>query len=112
MLLEKDECKVNEQGTGVRWPCQFPFVFQSKTFTSCTNLADPDEKLWCSTRVDPDTRQHITGRGFWGYCTDDACKDEGNTKEDKDEEKGEIKVEPDNIQCFLKHHYWSNVQKN
>ena len=23
---------------------------------------------WCSTKVDPTTRQHITGGGFYGDC--------------------------------------------
>ena len=31
-------------------PCQFPFVWQNITFTSCTMLQDT--KPWCATKVD------------------------------------------------------------
>ena len=29
---------------------------------------DPDGEFWCSTRVNPRTRVHIGGKGYWGYC--------------------------------------------
>ena len=29
---------------------------------------DPDGLYWCSTKVNPKTRVHIGGKGFWGYC--------------------------------------------
>ena len=49
-------------------PCQFPFIFKNETFNSCTPKHDPDDKLWCSTRTNPITNEHIKGQDLWGYC--------------------------------------------
>lgn len=45
--------------------CIFPFTFRSVKYFGCTTITDPDNKLWCSTKVD-DNGKHI--RGNWGYC--------------------------------------------
>ena len=42
-------------------------------FNECTFYLDPDDKLWCSTRTDPSTFEHVNGQGFWGFCTDEYC---------------------------------------
>jgi len=60
-------CNVQESGSKTRQRCKFPFKFKGKTFRSCTKFEDPDEKLWCSTKVDDDGK-HIGKKGFWGHC--------------------------------------------
>ena len=42
------------------------FKYQvSKTFF---DYKDPDGLYWCSTRVNRKSRNHIGGKGHWGYC--------------------------------------------
>jgi len=66
--------------------CVFPFIFNGKTYTSCTDVQDT--MTWCSTKVNA-RNQHITGN--WGYCTASAacfgCSSSGlvSTKEDTEE---------------------------
>jgi len=52
--------------------CQFPFITNGQTFTSCTQSGDT--RAWCSTKVDSNGN-HISGIGEWGYCTA-ACPDD------------------------------------
>jgi len=33
-------------------PCIFPFKYKKVVHYDCTNVADPDGKFWCSTKVD------------------------------------------------------------
>ena len=39
-------CSVIEEGSKVKKPCQFPFTFNNRVFTACTNFTDPDGKNW------------------------------------------------------------------
>ena len=67
-------CQVVEQGgTNEVAQCSFPFMVDGKTFTKCTDYLDPDGNFWCSTKTDPDTFQHSSGHGFWGFCEDVQC---------------------------------------
>lgn len=50
-------------------PCRFPFTFQSKSYTSCTAVTDPDGRFWCSTL----TRSGTHVQGNWGYCPDNCA---------------------------------------
>ena len=53
-------------------PCALPFKFNGELRDACITDLDPDGKYWCSTNVNPRTRQHVGGGGFWGYC-EDSC---------------------------------------
>ncbi|XP_066499355.1 uncharacterized protein [Hoplias malabaricus] len=47
-------------------PCQFPFVFLGKIYTSCTSEGRGDGKLWCATTGNFDTDKK------WGFCPDNG----------------------------------------
>ena len=52
-------------------PCIFPFKYGGATYKTCTNVKDPDEKPWCSTKVDADGK-HVHPGGYWGHCGQDC----------------------------------------
>ena len=52
-------------------PCIFPFKYSGQTLTECTILRDPEDKPWCSTKVD-DEGNHETSGGFWGHCGEEC----------------------------------------
>lgn len=59
--------------------CVFPFTYKDETYTSCTDRTDPDDLLWCATKVDP---QGNYIKGNWGYCDTDSDSDcEGDQEE-------------------------------
>ena len=37
---------------------------------------DRNGKMWCSTKTDPNTKKHVGGSGFWGFCTNENCPTE------------------------------------
>ena len=61
-------------------------------------LKDPDGEFWCSTRVNRKTRNHIGGKGYWGYCKKGCEKlpgEEFETKSGQDSDEGvEANYEP------------------
>ena len=56
-------------------PCVFPFKFQGKTYSTCTNrIKHKKHNLpWCSTKVD-ERGNHISHQRKWGNCEEDSCK--------------------------------------
>ena len=64
------QCLTNG-GDSLNSKCVFPFIYQGKTFSSCTRFDDPDHKPWCSTLVDENGR-HVCLQGKWGYCGNDC----------------------------------------
>ena len=66
-------CEVIEQGTNSIVPCSFPFILDERRFDNCTDYQDPNGELWCSTKTDTKTLEHIGGNGHWGFCTNDYC---------------------------------------
>ena len=72
-LFSFSVCEVIEQGTDSIVPCSFPFILDERRFDNCTDYKDPNGELWCSTKTDTKTFEHIGGNGYWGFCTDDYC---------------------------------------
>ena len=60
------QCLTNGGGSP-NTKCALPFIYQGKTFTSCTRFDDPDDAPWCSTLVDKNGR-HVSHQGQWGFC--------------------------------------------
>ena len=67
-------CVVEDKSTKEQSPCVFPFTFNYKdssgsevnqTFFGCTANLDPDDKPWCSTKVDSNGIHKV---GHWGHC--------------------------------------------
>ena len=54
--------------------CQFPFVYDGKTFNGCidftvkSNGEKRSVKPWCSTNVTEITGEHIKSQGYFGDC--------------------------------------------
>ena len=48
-------------------PCQFPFIFGGEERRGCISDTDPEQRLWCSTRVDTEGR-HVAGGEHWAHC--------------------------------------------
>ena len=63
-----------EGATGESKKCQPEFIFQGKTYYGCTRDASRYGEAWCSTRIDPNTKEHIAGAYFWGNCTETDLK--------------------------------------
>ena len=68
---------MTEVRSKTRKPCQFPFILLNQTFYECTNILSVNQetgkintvdKPWCSTNVDPQTKNHIEGGSYYGDC--------------------------------------------
>lgn len=64
-------CSVIEKKSSKSQPCIFPFKYYGSTYDACTDVNDPDNKLWCSTKVDQDGNHDQSG-GHWGHCGQDC----------------------------------------
>ena len=42
-ISSKGECKVTEKATGDIKPCQFPFIYNNKTYYGCTTVDNGEE---------------------------------------------------------------------
>ena len=80
ILGNTNNCSVIEKKTNLEKPCEFPFIYENKTFYGCTTylkLANGKEKValpWCSTKTEAISHEQITGRNFWGNCLKDNPK--------------------------------------
>ena len=79
LFENKKECLVKERKTGLQMPCEFPFIYEGRTFYGCSTYVKYkdgrerfDEKPWCSTRTEPISTEHIAGGFFWGHCPQDG----------------------------------------
>jgi len=59
--------KATDPSSSANVPCIFPFTYAGKEYTSCTVEGHPDQKTWCSTKVDSQG-VHVDGGGHWGVC--------------------------------------------
>ena len=68
------DCIVEDKSTKEHATCVFPFTFNYKdssgtmvnqTFYGCTRNLDPEDKPWCSTKVDSIGIHQV---GHWGHC--------------------------------------------
>ena len=56
-FVRSQDCIVSEFKTNLRKSCVFPFTVEDtknglkETFNTCTDIADNQGKLWCSTKV-------------------------------------------------------------
>ena len=64
-------CSVIEKRGNEFKPCMFPFNYDGGTYDTCTNVNDPDGKLWCSTKLD-EYGNHDQSGGYWGHCGQDC----------------------------------------
>ena len=72
--IKEYECKVEKYRSGGQiLPCQFPFIYDEKEFDGCTTYDDPDDNLWCSTKVN-ENHMHVSGGRNFGFCTDPLCQ--------------------------------------
>ena len=76
-LSDEAECAVNELASNSTKPCQFPFIYENKTFYGCTRLSAGENGYpWCSTKINPLTYDHIVGQDLYGDCLDNSCPTE------------------------------------
>ena len=75
----KNDCLVQEKKTGLERPCEFPFIYENKTYYGCSTYVkfksgheNFNDTPWCSTRTEPISTEHITGGFFWGHCPQDG----------------------------------------
>jgi len=68
---QEQQCKTTSESKSPKKnvPCQFPFIFNGKTYDACTDKGDPDGRLWCSTKVDR-SGKHVSDN--WGYCSNEC----------------------------------------
>ena len=70
-----DGCSVIEDKSQEVKPCILPFIYYGKTMRQCTPQEDPDNKPWCSTKVDA-YGNHISDGGNWGHCGQDCFENQ------------------------------------
>ena len=55
-------------GPGAGKPCVLPFVWGGSVREGCISDGDPDNKYWCSTKVDSQGN-HIPNSDNWAHCS-------------------------------------------
>ena len=64
---ERSICEYTECGTANGKFCEFPFRYKGRLYDTCITMDDKGSEpgdAWCSTSVDPETRNHIPGISF------------------------------------------------
>ena len=73
---------MQEKATGNIVSCHVPFVYNGKAYYGCTDAHKDDNlnnQLWCSTKTNSSTYEHINGSQYWGICKDSTCMKEDCT---------------------------------
>lgn len=68
--------QVHEKATNDLVDCSFPFVYNGKAYYGCTDIkmyGVPNNHIWCSTKTNSSTYEHIDGSQHWGICPDSSC---------------------------------------
>ena len=68
--------QVHEKATNDLIDCKFPFVYNGKAYYGCTDTklyGVPDNQIWCSTKTNSSTYEHIDWSQHWGICPDSNC---------------------------------------
>ena len=65
-------CEVIEVASGQKKPCEAEFKFEGKTYYGCTTVGGDNLAPWCSTKIDPNTKEHIVGQSNYGDCPSDG----------------------------------------
>ena len=71
-----DDC-LTVSGASPNTPCVNYFKYLDVTYNTCSLKNAPEDKPWCSTKVDK-SGTHIGGEGNWGNCGSD-CPMPGDT---------------------------------
>lgn len=101
LIHGQESCLTTDQNNEKK-SCVFPFILSDKTYYGCTTDSDPDGNLWCSTKTNPVTNEHVSGQGHWGYCdTSPECLNDGSrTKSNTEPEVSSApKVCFDSVSC-------------
>ena len=87
-------CEVKESRYGWPKPCEAEFKFENKTYYGCTTVGGDNLAPWCSTKIDPNTKEHIVGQSNYGDCpTDGSCL----TEEEGEKFYNELRVSAENM---------------
>ena len=57
-------------------PCQFPWKLGDQTYDSCTSDEDPEDRLWCATKLD-ESGSIVDGN--WGYCSNECNQEKDSS---------------------------------
>ena len=68
MIILGQQCLTTNDSPDKNVPCALPFKFNGELKNACITDTDPDGRYWCSTKVNPRTKEHIGGQGKWGFC--------------------------------------------
>ena len=60
-------CLTTNDGPAKNVPCIIPFKFLDVERNGCIIDTDPDDRHWCSVKVD-ENLDHVGGGSNWGYC--------------------------------------------
>ena len=64
-----NQCLTTDDSPSKNIPCVLPFKFQGKLRNECITETDPNDRYWCSTKVN-ENLEHADGIGNWGYCSE------------------------------------------
>ena len=70
--LIDSQCFTTSDSPDKNAQCIFPWKFNGILKQECITETDPDDRHWCSTKVDDDL-EHIGGEGNWGFCSPTSC---------------------------------------
>ena len=90
----RGNCEVIEAASAQKKPCEAEFTFENKTYYGCTTVGGDNLAPWCSTKVNPITKEHIVGQSNYGDCpTDGSCL----TEEEGEKFYNELRVNAENM---------------